>query len=90
MVRRSNAARKKGIREPLTPAANEPTKPIQALVVILYSRVPLPDEHGRPKVYLRRQLVDYAVWLLHVRDGLCWHQIAYRFFPKATEEDIAI
>jgi hypothetical protein len=22
------------------------------------------------------------------RDGLSWHQIAYRFFPSATEEDI--
>jgi hypothetical protein len=34
------------------------------------------------------KVADYAVWLLKVRDGLSWHQIAYRFFPSATEEDI--
>lgn len=34
------------------------------------------------------QVGDYAVWLLKERDGLSWHQIAYRFFPGATEEVI--
>jgi hypothetical protein len=34
------------------------------------------------------RVADYAVWLLKVRDGLSWHQIAYRFFPSATEENI--
>ena len=34
------------------------------------------------------QVADYAVWLLKLRDGLSWHQIAYRFFPSATEKDI--
>jgi hypothetical protein len=34
------------------------------------------------------QIADYAVWLLKVRDDLSWHQIAYRFFPYATEEHI--
>jgi hypothetical protein len=33
-------------------------------------------------------VADYAVWLLKARDGLSWHQIAYRFFPSATEEGI--
>jgi hypothetical protein len=31
---------------------------------------------------------DYAVWLLHLRDGLSWHQLACRFFPFATEESV--
>jgi len=35
-------------------------------------------------------VTDYSVWLLKERDGLSWHQIAYRFFPSATEEDIEI
>jgi hypothetical protein len=34
------------------------------------------------------EVADYAVWLLKERDGLSWHQIAYRFFPYATEQDI--
>jgi hypothetical protein len=34
------------------------------------------------------EVADYAVWLLKERDGLSWHQIAYRFFPAATEEEI--
>jgi hypothetical protein len=34
------------------------------------------------------EVADYAVWLLNERDELSWHQIAYRFFPSATEEDI--
>jgi len=34
------------------------------------------------------KVADYAVWLLKVRDNLSWHQISYRFFPFATEEDI--
>jgi hypothetical protein len=29
-----------------------------------------------------------VVWLLEVRDGLSWHQIAYRFFTSANEESI--
>jgi hypothetical protein len=33
-------------------------------------------------------VADYAVWLLKARDGLSWHQIACRFFPSATEEEI--
>lgn len=33
-------------------------------------------------------VAEYGIWLLKVRDGLQWHQIAYRFFPSATEEDI--
>jgi hypothetical protein len=33
-------------------------------------------------------LADYAIWLLKVRDGLSWHQIAYRCFPKASERII--
>jgi hypothetical protein len=42
-------------------------------------------EAGGRKFTLRDEVADYAVWLLHVRDGLSWHQIAYRFFAKATE-----
>jgi hypothetical protein len=34
------------------------------------------------------KVADYAVWLLKVRDNLSWHQIAYRFFSSATEENI--
>jgi hypothetical protein len=33
-------------------------------------------------------VAEYAVWLLKERDGLSWHQIAHRFFPAATEEEI--
>jgi hypothetical protein len=33
-------------------------------------------------------VADYAVWLLKARDGLSWHQIAYRFFPNANEQEI--
>jgi hypothetical protein len=34
------------------------------------------------------KVADYAVWLLKDRDGLSWHQIAYRFFPAVIEEQI--
>ena len=34
------------------------------------------------------QLADYAAWILHARGDLSWHQLAYRFFPFATEEHI--
>jgi hypothetical protein len=34
------------------------------------------------------EVADYGIWLLKDRDGLSWHQIAYRFFPAATEEEI--
>jgi hypothetical protein len=34
------------------------------------------------------KVADYAVWLLKERDDLSWHQIAYRFFPNATEANI--
>jgi hypothetical protein len=34
------------------------------------------------------KVADYAVWLLKVRDNLSWHQIAYRFYPSATEQDV--
>jgi hypothetical protein len=40
------------------------------------------------KLALGDKVADYAVWLLKERDGLSWHQIAYRFFPAATEEKI--
>jgi hypothetical protein len=43
---------------------------------------------GGRKLALGDEVADYAVWLLKERDGLSWHQIAYRFFPAATEEDI--
>jgi hypothetical protein len=33
-------------------------------------------------------VANYAVWLLKMRDGRSWHQIAYTFFPFATEEHI--
>jgi len=33
-------------------------------------------------------VADYAVLLLKVRDDLGWRQIAYRFFPSATENEI--
>ena len=34
------------------------------------------------------EVTDYAVWLLKYRDDLSWHQLAYRFFPTATEDHI--
>jgi hypothetical protein len=34
------------------------------------------------------EVTDYAVWLLKYRDELSWHQLAYRFFPTATEDHI--
>ncbi len=34
------------------------------------------------------KVAEYAVWLLRARDGLSWHQLAYRFFPSATEQNI--
>lgn len=43
--------------------------------------------NGR-KFKLGDKVADYAVWLLKVRDNLSWHQLAYRFFPSATEGDI--
>jgi len=43
---------------------------------------------GGRKFVLSDKVADYAVWLLKVRDGLSWHQIAYRFFPGATEGEI--
>jgi hypothetical protein len=43
---------------------------------------------GGRKFALEDNIADYAVWLLKERDGLSWHQIAYRFFPAATEEGI--
>jgi hypothetical protein len=43
---------------------------------------------GGRKLVLGDKVADYAVWLLKVRDGLSWHQLAYRFFPHATEENI--
>jgi hypothetical protein len=43
---------------------------------------------GGRRLALGDEVADYAVWLLKVRDGLSWHQIAYRFFPFATEEVI--
>ncbi len=43
---------------------------------------------GGRKLTLGDKVADYAVWLLKERDGLSWHQIAYRFFPAATEEEI--
>lgn len=45
---------------------------------------------GGRKFVLEDQVGDYAVWLLKERDGLSWHQIAYRFFPAATEEEIEV
>jgi hypothetical protein len=42
---------------------------------------------GNRKLALGDNVADYAVWLLKERDGLSWHQIAYRFFPSATEEE---
>lgn len=42
---------------------------------------------GNRKLELGDTVADYAVWLLKERDGLSWHQIAYRFFPAATEEE---
>jgi hypothetical protein len=43
---------------------------------------------GGQKLEWGDEVADYAVWLLKERDGLSWHQIAYRFFPAATEEEI--
>jgi hypothetical protein len=43
---------------------------------------------GGRKLMWGDQVADYAVWLLKERDGLSWHQIAYRFFPSATEAEI--
>ena len=43
---------------------------------------------GGRRLALGDKVADYAVWLSKVRDKLSWHQIAYRFFPSATEEDI--
>jgi hypothetical protein len=45
-------------------------------------------EAGGRKFALGDKVADYAVWLLRVRDGLSWHQVAYRFFPEATEPEI--
>jgi hypothetical protein len=43
---------------------------------------------GGRRFVLGDKIADYVVWLLKVRDGLSWHQIAYRFFPGATEDEI--
>ena len=43
---------------------------------------------GGRKLALGDRVAEYAVWLLKERDGLSWHQLAYRFFPNATEENI--
>jgi hypothetical protein len=43
---------------------------------------------GGRKLTLSDKVADYAVWLFKVRDNLSWHQIAYRFFPNATEVNI--
>jgi hypothetical protein len=43
---------------------------------------------GGRQLTLGDEVADYAVWLLKERDGLSWHQLAYRFFPAATEEEI--
>lgn len=43
---------------------------------------------GGRKLALGDEVADYAVWLLKARDGLSWHQIAYRFFPTANETEI--
>jgi hypothetical protein len=43
---------------------------------------------GGRKIVPGDKVADYAVWLLKERDSLSWHQIAYRCFPTATEEDI--
>jgi hypothetical protein len=43
---------------------------------------------GGRKLKLNDKVADYAVWLLHIRDGLSWHQLAYRFFPVATEQNV--
>ena len=40
------------------------------------------------KFTLGDEVSDYAVWILKIRDGLSWHQIAYRFYPSATEREI--
>ena len=45
-------------------------------------------EAGGRRFTLGDKVADYAVWLLKLRDNLKWHQIAYRFFPQATEQDI--
>jgi hypothetical protein len=45
-------------------------------------------EAGRKRFELEDQVDHYAVWLLKVRDGLSWHQLAYRFFPWATEPGV--
>src|SRR6516165_3824970 len=34
------------------------------------------------------KVADYALWLLHARDDVSWHQLACKFFPSATEEEI--
>jgi hypothetical protein len=43
---------------------------------------------GGRKFALGDDVADYAVWLLKERDGLSWHQIAYRFFSDANEQEI--
>jgi hypothetical protein len=43
---------------------------------------------GGRRFTLGDAVADYAVWLLKARDCLSWHQIACRFFPSATEEEI--
>jgi hypothetical protein len=43
---------------------------------------------GGRKFSLGDKVAEYAVWLLKTRDGLSWHQIAYRFFVLANEQEI--
>jgi hypothetical protein len=43
---------------------------------------------GNRMLALGDKVAEYAVWLLKERDGLSWHQIAYRFFAAATEKEI--
>ena len=45
-------------------------------------------EAGGRKLTLNDEVANYAVWLLKVRDNLSWHQLAYRFFPWATEDSV--
>jgi hypothetical protein len=45
-------------------------------------------EAGGRTLTLNDQVADYALWLLKVRDGLSWHQLAYRFFPWAKEQGV--
>lgn len=43
---------------------------------------------GGRKFLIHDAVAEYAVWLLKARDGLSWHQIAYRLFPSANEQTV--